>query len=176
MNVRNALTTMALICVLMPVQSAALRAAGREAPAFTARDLISGEELSLAQYRGHPVVLDFWASWCGPCWRSFPLLDRLHESYHERGLVILTVSVDEEVDDARRFAARSPHGFRLLHDPGGKIADSYRVDAMPRVFLIDADGSIRGDFEGFSAVVEQRLDAAVRAHMERERSPAAAGS
>jgi len=141
-------------------------AAPRVAPGFTAPALLAPGDVSLAQFRGHPVLLEFWASWCGPCWRSFPVLDRLHASYHAQGLEILAVSVDEDAADARRYAERSPHGFALLHDPGGRIADSYRVEAMPRAFLIDADGRIVQDFEGFSAAVEQRLEAAVRARMQ----------
>lgn len=156
-----------LLCLLALAAPAGVLAAPRIAPDFTAPEIFSGAPLSLAQYRGHVVLLEFWASWCGPCWRSFPVLDQMQERYARQGLVILGLSLDDEPADALRFAEHHDPRFTLLYDAGGKIADSYQVDAMPRSFLIDAGGRIVGDFEGFGPDLERELAVALHAQLER---------
>jgi peroxiredoxin len=148
-------------------------AAPRQAPALSAPELFSGNTIDLQQFRGQVVLLEFWASWCGSCWRSFPLLAQLQSRYQQRGLVILAVTVDEDVAVAREFATRKKLPFILLEDHAGKVADRYDVDAMPHSVLIDANGTIIREFEGFGDDTERRLRDAVAMALE---SGAAAGA
>jgi cytochrome c biogenesis protein CcmG, thiol:disulfide interchange protein DsbE len=152
--------------VLLHAAPGNAQAAPRPAPEIdNATELFSASPVSLRQYRGKLVLLEFWASWCGPCWRSFPVLNQLQERYRDRGLVILAVSVDEDVADARDYAERKKPVFALLHDPAGKVADRYHVDAMPQAFLIDEQGLLLKSFIGFNDSTEKQLAAALRARL-----------
>lgn len=157
---RRALQALLCAAVLASAGIPAL-AAPRQAPALSAPELFTGATVDLQQYRGHVVLVDFWASWCGSCWRSFPLLAQLQSRYQDQGLVILAVTVDEDIDVAREFAARKQLPFVLLEDHSGTVADRYAVEAMPHSILIDANGIVIREFVGFSDDTETQLRNAV---------------
>lgn len=120
--------------------SAARASVGRPAPLFTATDL-EGRKVSLADYRGQPVVLNFWASWCVPCREEFPLLKRF-----ERGQV-LGVIFDDSAENAREFMAEQRATWPGLLDPHGRIAAAYGVAKKPGIpvtVFIDANGKVTG--------------------------------
>ncbi|CAM3675514.1 TlpA disulfide reductase family protein [Cohnella lubricantis] len=129
---------------------AAAIAAGRQeprigavAPAFTLKGM-DGGSYSLAKFRGKPVVLNFWASWCGPCREEAPLLTKLYQE-HGSDLRIVAVNLTD-VDskkDAQQFAAAFGFKFPVLFDESGKAADSYRIRPIPTTFFIDAQGVIQ---------------------------------
>jgi thiol-disulfide isomerase/thioredoxin len=109
----------------------------------------SGTELDLADYRGQVVVVDFWASWCVPCRRSFPWLNEMQAKYADDGLVVIGVNVDANADDARAFLAEFPVDFRIVEDSAGELARSFDVIAMPSSYIIDRDGEIVERHLGF---------------------------
>jgi peroxiredoxin len=151
-------TVPAILCLLGALICANVAlAAPRQAPALSAPELFSGNTIELQQFRGQVVLLEFWASWCGSCWRSFPLLAQLQAQYRKQGLVILAVTVDEDIAVAREFATRKKLPFILLEDHAGKVADRYAVEAMPHSVLIDANGTIIREFEGFGDGTEKKL-------------------
>jgi peroxiredoxin len=116
--------------------------AGTAAPGFRLPSLAEGE-LDLASQRGKIVVLNFWATWCPPCVAEMPSLERLHRSLSPEGLSVITVSVDEDEGDLRRFVAE--HGLTLpvLKDPGGRVAASeYRTTGWPETFVLDREGRL----------------------------------
>lgn len=110
----------------------------------------SAPELDLAQYRGKVVYLDFWASWCVPCRKSFPWMNAMQKAYGERGLVVIAVNVDTERRDADRFLFAVPAEFQVLYDPAGALAQRYRLAGMPSAFIIDRDGRLVVHHEGFT--------------------------
>jgi cytochrome c biogenesis protein CcmG/thiol:disulfide interchange protein DsbE len=113
------------------------------APAI-AGTALDGSTVSLADYRGHPVVVNFWASWCTPCREEFPLLkDRLASLGASDGLVVLGVLYKDEADLARSFATDAGATWPTVTDPDGTIAAAYRITAPPQSFFIDKDGVIR---------------------------------
>jgi peroxiredoxin/outer membrane lipoprotein-sorting protein len=116
------------------------------APDFDLKTL-DGQRTKLSDLRGHPVLLDFWATWCGPCRRELPSIAKLATEYKERGLVVLGVN-DEGKGKARDFAAKNGLGFANLDDGDQKMYKSYRVHLIPSVFLIDADGKVVRFFRG----------------------------
>jgi thiol-disulfide isomerase/thioredoxin len=98
---------------------------------------------------GKVVLVDFWASWCGPCKQSFPVLDALTAEYGARGLVVLGVSVDEEAAAMERFLERHPVEFATVRDVEHKLVAACAVEAMPTSFLIDGQGVVRFVHRGF---------------------------
>jgi cytochrome c biogenesis protein CcmG, thiol:disulfide interchange protein DsbE len=108
----------------------------------------SGRPFSLASLKGKVVLVDFWASWCGPCRRSFPALDNLQKKYGAKGFQAVGINLDEDTDAMDGFLARVPVGFTILRDPTGKSAEAFGVVAMPTAFLLDGEGRVIARFEG----------------------------
>ncbi len=117
----------------------------------------------LAEHRGSVVVVDFWASWCGPCRQALPALDRLAEHGAPRGLVVVGVSIDETQDDAAAFASSLGLTFPVVHDGDHSIAKAWAPEKMPTTFVVDREGRIAATFAG----VRPGQDDAVAATVER---------
>lgn len=117
---------------------------------FTLQDL-NGETHSLSDYRGKPVVVNFWASWCGPCKLEAPELVKLHEQY-EGQIQILAVNLtkDDTVEGARRFAEEYGFQFPVLLDEEGEVAKKYQITAIPTTYFIDAQGEVVEKVLGFA--------------------------
>ena len=125
-----------------PQQPPATRAkVGAEAPDFTLKDM-QGNAVTLSQYRGKVVFLNFWASWCPPCREEMPSMERLHEVYAGRDFVMLAVNVEQDINDVRAFLQRSPHTFPILLDADARAQGLYGVYRFPETFLIDKSGII----------------------------------
>jgi cytochrome c biogenesis protein CcmG, thiol:disulfide interchange protein DsbE len=90
-----------------------------------------GRTIALEQLRGRVVYLDFWASWCGPCRRSFPWMNEIEQRYAGRGLTIVAVNVDAKREDAERFLHQYPATFAVVYDASGATPRAYDVKAMP---------------------------------------------
>jgi cytochrome c biogenesis protein CcmG, thiol:disulfide interchange protein DsbE len=139
---------------------------GAPAPPFalTAAD---GRLVSLDGLRGRVVYVDFWASWCGPCRRSFPWMNGLQQRLGDRGLAVVAINVDRNRGDALRFLEQFPATFTVLFDPSGATPAAYGVPGMPTSYLIDARGSLVAIEQGFRddrrAAVEARIDALLAA-------------
>jgi thiol-disulfide isomerase/thioredoxin len=111
---------------------------------FTLAD-VDGEPLRLADLRGKVVMLNFWASWCPPCRREMPSMQRLYQQYAEQGLVVVAVNQWEDADLVFEFVGRlDPEpSFPILLDRGSKVAELYGVKGLPTTYLIDRDGNMR---------------------------------
>jgi thiol-disulfide isomerase/thioredoxin len=130
------------------------RAAAPPRAPDVALETASGETLRLAGLRGKVIVIDFWASWCGPCKTSFPAIDALFREYRARGLEVIAVNLDERRRDADAFLAEHPHTLTVAFDPSGASAAAFHVRGMPSSFLIDRDGVVRFTHMGYSGNVE----------------------
>ena len=120
--------------------------AGTRAPEMTAVTLDDPPvKRTLANYAGNVVLLNVWATWCGPCEAEMPSMERLHRSFADSGLRIVAVSIDDpgREDAVREFIARYELTFDVLHDPTKKIIDQYRTNGVPESFVIGRDGVIR---------------------------------
>lgn len=139
--------------LLLPILAAAARAGhaplapGEAAPAFA----LPGRSgaVALDSLKGHVVLLDFWASWCGPCRQSFPWMAAVQESLAARGLRVVAVNLDKERGPAEAFLARYPVPFAVAFDPGGATAERYGVRAMPTSVLVGRDGKVLLVHAGF---------------------------
>jgi len=119
----------------------------------------------LEPIEGRVVMVDFWASWCVPCRRSFPWMNTMHRKYGPQGLQIIAVNLDKDRALADRFLAETPAEFALRFDPGAALAKEFGVQAMPSSFLIDTDGNVLASHAGFrtedSAEYERAVEAAL---------------
>jgi len=123
---------------------------GAEAPDFRARTLppdaaASAPEKTLADYRGQVVLLNIWATWCGPCRVEMPSIEALHRDMGPRGLKVVAVSIDDPGSERkiRDFAREYGLTFEILHDPAGAIQKAYQTTGVPETFVIGRDGVIR---------------------------------
>lgn len=110
-----------------------------------------GERVTLSQYRGKIVLLDFWASWCGPCKEEMPFLDLLQKTYGKSDFAVVAVNIDERLDNALRFLEQNQVKLMPLWDGKKKVVSAYDVAAMPTSMIIDQDGWIRFLHSGFEA-------------------------
>jgi len=107
------------------------------------------KSLDLKQYQGKVQYIDFWASWCGPCAKSFPYMNYLHNKLKGQGLQVVTINLDEDVNDAMDFLKKMPADFTFAYAPEQKCAQLFDVQAMPSTFLIDKKGIVRYVHLGF---------------------------
>lgn len=115
---------------------------GQPAPNFTLTDM-QGQQVSLAQFRGQVVLLNFWATWCQPCRDEMPSMEGLYQQSRDQGLVLLAVNVEENGFAAvNSFLKRTPHSFPILLDPGADVQNLYQVFRFPETFLIDRNGIV----------------------------------
>ena len=105
--------------------------------------------LALQELKGKVVYMDFWASWCPPCVKSFPFLNQLESDMKEQGLHVIGVNLDEKVKDAEEFLTKHPAHFSIVADPAKTCAKVLEVMAMPTSFIIDKKGNIRHVHQGF---------------------------
>lgn len=136
-----------LALVLLPVGGTA-ELAGAAAPDFVLKS-IAGPNLRLSEYRGQVVLLGFWASWCGDCRAQMRGLTELFDRYEGAGFEVLTVSLDDERRQVDRAADSLDLGFPVLLDPDGAVGERWEVDSVPYVAVIDRDGIVRAEFEGY---------------------------
>ena len=135
------------------------------APPFTLASR-SGGEVSLADLKGQVVMINFWASWCGPCRQEFPALDQIYAKYKPMGFTLVAINVESEKSDAEKFLAKTPASFPILFDPDNKVSGQYGVSAMPTTVLVDRQGRVRWQHRAYkpgdeAAYIEQ-IRAALR--------------
>jgi cytochrome c biogenesis protein CcmG, thiol:disulfide interchange protein DsbE len=131
---------------------------GAAAPDFALPELAGDGTIRLSEYRGRPVVVNFWASWCHPCRKEFPLLADAREEHRDDGLQIIGVSFRDIPSDGRRFVKDQDATWAFARDDGTTARD-YGVRAIPQTFFIDADGTIRDRVFGITSAedLEQTL-------------------
>jgi len=122
---------------------------GAAAPGFRLRPFAAATPVSLADYRGKVVLVDFWASWCSPCRQSLPLYEKLRNEFADADFAILAINLDEDVADAKAFLAEHPVKYTTLQNPQGDIAQAFGLKGMPSSYLIDRDGVVRERHVGF---------------------------
>ena len=116
---------------------------GTKAPNFSAADLVTGDTVQLSDYKGEVVLLNIWATWCGPCEVEMPAIQRLHEALAPSGLKIVAVSVDETTPSTvRKWVEERGLTFDVLHNRSGHLERLYQTTGLPETFVIDREGVI----------------------------------
>jgi peroxiredoxin len=121
---------------------------GKEAPDFALKG-IDGRNLRLSEFRGQVVLVNFWARWAGDTRLLMPALDRINTTYQRAGLVVLGISVDEDLRRSREFADAMSVSYPILFDAGSTIGRDYQLQKMPMTILVDRNGVIRYSSVGF---------------------------
>jgi peroxiredoxin len=131
------------------------------APDFTLRS-VAGTNLRLQEQRGQVVLVNFWATWCGPCRQEMPHLNRIYDKYRASGFVLLGVNIDDDPRAAADLAAKLGLRFPVLLDTDKQVSRAYDMSAMPATLLIDRDGRVRHIHRGYRDGVERTYEEQVR--------------
>ena len=125
-------------------------------------DLLNDIKKSVAINDGDILYIDFWASWCNPCRKSFPWMNSMIEKYEAQGFKILAINVDKDKNLAEQFLASVESRFPILYDPQGRFANEFKLKGMPSSFIIDSHGAVlaahKGFFENKLAVYENEIE------------------
>lgn len=134
---------------------------GNNAPDFSLPSLqgtSKKEGVMMRDFRGKVVYVDFWASWCGPCRKSMPVLEEIRAKFKDKGFEVVAINVDESTDDALRFLKKYPVSYPILLDPKGKTPELYKVEGMPTAYIVDKAGVIRYVHTGFQDHDREKIE------------------
>ena len=121
------------------------------------------QNIRLAELRGQVVMINFWATWCGPCREEMPHLEALHQRYDALGFKLLGVNVEENSGDAAEWLEETPVSFSILYDPENNVTELYDVVAMPSTVIVDRQGNVRFLHHGYQAGYENEYQTQIRA-------------
>jgi len=148
----------------------AAKSSPRLAPAFSlprySEQRGVGPVLALESLRGQWVYLDFWASWCIPCRLSFPFMNELHRSLGPKGLTVLAVGLDKQMQRMSDFLKETPADFSIVWNPDGQVAKLYQVTAMPTSFVISPKGMVMEEHKGFNQAASATVYQSLRRYLE----------
>lgn len=136
--------------------------AGQAAPDFVLKSA-AGENLRLSEYRGDVVMINFWATWCGPCRQEMPLLDELYTRYQRVGFNLLGVNIDDDSGRAMQMIDELGVSFPVLFDEKKEVSKLYQVEAMPVTVLVDRHGTVRHVHHGYKPGYEEKYLTEIRA-------------
>lgn len=142
-----------VIALMLSQNTLAANKAEGPAPDFTLKSS-DGSNIRLSEQKGNIVLINFWASWCGPCRQEMPLLEEIQKKYSKLGFTILGVNVDKDQAKADKLLKDIPVTFPVLYDNEGKVSKLFDIDSMPTTVIVDQDGNIRFHHRGFKPGVE----------------------
>jgi thiol-disulfide isomerase/thioredoxin len=151
---------LACACLLLSCAASA-DIVGQPAPDFALRSM-KGPSVRLSEHLGEVVIINFWATWCGPCRQEMPLLDALYGKYQRAGLVLLSVNIDETLDPAIEMAQTLKVSYPVLFDTRKEVSRAYDVGSMPVTVLVDRAGVVRYVSEGYKPGYEKRYTEKLR--------------
>ena len=151
----------ALLIIFTASGLAASGLTGQPAPDFVLKSA-GGENLRLSEYRGDVVMINFWATWCGPCRQEMPLLDDLYSRYQRVGFSLLGVNIDDDSARAMRMVQELGINFPVLFDEGKEVSRLYQVEAMPVTVLVDREGTVRHVHHGYKPGYEDKYLTEIR--------------
>jgi thiol-disulfide isomerase/thioredoxin len=134
---------------------------GQPAPDFALRSL-GDANLRLSEHLGDVIIINFWATWCGPCRQEMPLLDEIYAKYKLAGLTLLSINIDDTAERATEMARTLKVTYPVLFDERKEVSRAYEVGSMPVTVLIDREGVVRYVSEGFKPGYEKRYTEQLR--------------
>ena len=154
MKIRNSIFGL-VICIFAASTLAASGMEGQPAPDFALKSS-SGENMRLSEHRGDVVMINFWATWCGPCRQEMPLLDELYTRYQRVGFNLLGVNIDDDSRRAMKMIEELGVSFPVLFDARKEVSKLYSVEAMPVTVLVDREGNVRHVHNGYKPGYEEK--------------------
>jgi peroxiredoxin len=134
------------------------------APDFTL-NAQGGKSVALTQFKGQVVMLNFWASWCGPCRQEMPLLDSIYKKYSKLGFTMIGVNVEPDSKAANDWLKQTPVTFPILYDTDSKVSKLYGVSGMPSTVIVDRKGTVRMIHHGYKPGDEEEYLSSIRSLM-----------
>lgn len=138
------------------------------APNLVSIELIGEQTITLEQFRGQVVLLDFWASWCGPCRRSLPEFEVFYQAHKQDGLAVVAVNMDENPQDGRDFVATMALSYTLMSRPESKQTLPYQLEGLPVSYLLDQQGRVVQRYVGFNQRHWNRMQRDIKALLKAE--------
>ncbi|PKI14347.1 TlpA family protein disulfide reductase [Colwellia sp. 12G3] len=160
-QIKTLLTKSLLVSFLFIATSVNALEIGQPAPDFTLKSM-AGANLKLTEQRGKIIVINFWASWCGPCRTEMPVLQKFYDKYQDLGVSVWGVNVEQENQAGRDFLADLNLSFPILFDASNTISAMYQVEAMPTTIIVDRDGLVRYAFKGYKPGYEKKYAKAIK--------------
>ncbi len=154
MKIRNSIFGL-VICIFAASTLAASGMEGQPAPDFALKSS-TGENMRLSEHRGDVVMINFWATWCGPCRQEMPLLDELYTRYQRVGFNLLGVNIDDDSGRAMKMIEELGVNFPVLFDARKEVSKLYSVEAMPVTVLVDREGNVRHVHHGYKPGYEEK--------------------
>jgi len=159
--IRGAMLAMTVLAAPVALGSPSVGAA---APTFEL-NVMGGKQLGLDELRGQVVLINFWASWCGPCRTEMPRLDALYRKYKAAGVTLVGINVEPDSGDARNYLKSTPVTFPILFDTDSKVSKLYEVAGMPSTVILDRKGTVRYIHRGYKPGEEDAYLDQIRALM-----------
>ena len=155
------LTFVTLASLLLALVFAAPAIASQAAPNLTLKKL-DNSSFKISDFKGDVVYVDFWATWCPPCRKSFPWMEEMHQKYSDLGFKVVAISLDSKRGVIDQFLGKMTTNFVIAHDPGGESANVFKVKGMPSSYLIDRKGNIHLTHLGFNGKDKSKLEAEIK--------------
>lgn len=149
------------ILILLAGSSANHAVAATQAPNLDLKKL-DNSSFKLSDYRGDVLYVDFWATWCPPCRKSFPWMEEMHERYKDLGFKVVAISLDTKRSVIDQFLEKMTTSFIIAHDPSGDSATQFKVKGMPSSYLIDRKGNIHMTHLGFNSKDKSKLEEEIK--------------
>jgi thiol-disulfide isomerase/thioredoxin len=162
-------TLLTSILLMLFSQGSLAISVGDTAPNFKLPRLETKGNIELKSYRGKVVYVDFWASWCGPCRLSLPVLNTLRKKYRKQGFEVIAINLDEEKSEAMAFLKEFPVAYPTARDVTGTTPDQYGLQGMPTAYLIDRKGKVSLIHEGFKKTDSRELSAHIATLLKKKR-------
>lgn len=152
-----------LSILLLSLSSAVL---AQKAPDFNLPSS-DGHNIKLSDFKGQVVYVDFWASWCKPCRKSFPFMNSLQKKYGKQGLKVIAINLDSDKGAAKSFLQKNPANFTIAYDADGKTPEQFGLMVMPTTYLIDRQGNLVNTHKGFKKSQTAKVEKTVMKYLAR---------
>jgi thiol-disulfide isomerase/thioredoxin len=154
--------TAAALLITASLPASAVVTAGAPAPAFNLGSN-SGKPVALADLKGQVVLVNFWASWCGPCRTEMPILEQINKKYKAMGVTLVGINVEPNSADAQKWLQATPVSFPILFDKDSTVSKLYQVEGMPNTVILDRKGNVRYIHRGYTPGAENEYMDQLRA-------------
>jgi len=151
-----------VVMLAMGMNAHAAQVLSGKATDFTLKSR-SGKNIKLSELRGQVVMINFWASWCGPCRQEMPLLEALYKKYHGLGFTLLGVNVEQDSSKANAYLRDVSVSFPILYDTKNSVSKTYNISAMPSTVMVDRDGNMRYLHHGYKPGYEKEYEKQIKA-------------